>query len=81
MNTEILHDTLIATHAACGRSVRLKRRMASYFNGPMRLLEPLLGGPFKARFRSGGPLIKQALETEKAESGGFPVALQKLGLA
>lgn len=47
-------------------TVKLKRWMAGYFKGPMRLLEPLMGGPFRGRFRSSGPLIKEALESGRA---------------
>lgn len=46
--------------------LRLKRWMAGYFKGPMRLLEPVMGGPFRARFRSSGQAIKEALESGRA---------------
>ncbi len=47
-------------------SVRVKRAMVGYFSGPLRLLEPVMAGPFKGRFRSSAALIKEALESGKA---------------
>jgi hypothetical protein len=47
-------------------SVQVRRSMVGYFKGPMRLLEPVLAGPFKRRFRDSAALIKEALESGRA---------------
>lgn len=49
-------------------SIRLRRWMAGYFKGPMRLLEPLMGRAFKARFRGSAELIKESIESGRAEA-------------
>lgn len=47
---------------------RIRRSMIGIFKGPMRLLEPLMGGVFRKRFSRSGLLIKEAIESGRANA-------------
>lgn len=49
-------------------ATRVRRSMTGTFTGPMRLLEPVMSGPFRKRFTRSGALIKEALESGRTDT-------------
>ena len=67
-NSKLLGYELTDDFDAVGSATRVRRSMVGTFKGPMRLLEPLMGGMFRKRFSQSGVLIKEAIESGKADT-------------
>jgi hypothetical protein len=63
-----LHYTITYRLEPAETGVRLLLSMRGTFQGPMRLLEPLMGVVFRRRFSNSARYIKEVLESRKAES-------------
>jgi len=67
-NSRLLGYELTDEFNAVGSGTRVRRSMVGTFKGPMRLLEPLMGGMFRKRFGQSGVLIKEAIESGTADT-------------
>lgn len=67
-SSRLLGYELTDEFESVGNTTRVRRSMLATFKGPMRLLEPIMGGLFRQRFSQSGPLIKEALEGGKADT-------------
>lgn len=63
-----LHYTITYQFEPVEKGIKLQLSMRSTFKGPMRLLEPVMGVVFRRRFSKSATLIKEVLESDKAES-------------
>jgi hypothetical protein len=65
--SKFLEYELTDEFEAVAGGTRIRRSMVGRFKGPMQLLEPLMSGVFRERFSRSGLLIKEALESGRAQ--------------